>query len=123
MSPLHRPFAPVAPLLVALTMLLSQSGCNQPKNQAAVPVKRSGNEIMVAGQMFDIGTPVVLWTDPGGFDAYRTERRFAPWNEASYQATTRAATTQKSIDIKSPNRLDPRWKVLTPEELEIARGG
>jgi N-acetylmuramoyl-L-alanine amidase len=94
------------------------------KSAAAVPLKRSGNEIVVAGQFFDIGTPVVLWTDPGGFDAYRTERRFAPWDEASYRATTQAATTQpKAIDIKTPNRLDHRWKVLTPGELEIARGG
>jgi PBP4 family serine-type D-alanyl-D-alanine carboxypeptidase len=124
MSSIRRSFAPAALLFVAFTVLLLQTGCTQQKNQAAVPLKRSGNEIMVSGQLFDIGTPVVLWTDPGGFDAYRTERRFAPWDEASFEATTRAATTRpKEIQIKSPNRLDYRWKVLTPEELEIARGG
>jgi PBP4 family serine-type D-alanyl-D-alanine carboxypeptidase len=124
MSSLRRSSAPAALLFFVLGLLLLQPGCTpQQQNKAAVPLKRSGNEIMVAGQMFDIGTPVVLWTDPGGFDAYRTERRFAPWDQASFQATTRAATTQRSVDIKSPNRLDHRWKVLTPEELEVARGG
>jgi PBP4 family serine-type D-alanyl-D-alanine carboxypeptidase len=127
MSQLRRCYVSATLLVVAFALLVLQSGCTQQQHQksqaAAVPLKRSGNEIMVCGQMFDIGTPVVLWTDPGGFDAYRTERRFAPWDEASFQATTRAATTQKSVDIKTPNRLDHRYKVLTPEELEIARGG
>ncbi len=33
---------------------------------------------MVCGRMFHTGTRVVLWTDPGGYDAYRVECRFAP---------------------------------------------
>src|SRR3954471_6719869 len=28
--------------------------------------------IVVAGQPFDVGRPVVLWKDPQGFDAYQT---------------------------------------------------
>src|SRR5438094_626244 len=40
---------------------------------------RAGDEIMVCGQLFHTGAPVVLWTDPGGYDAYRTERRFSSW--------------------------------------------
>ncbi len=75
-------------------------GCtSHSKNRAARPLPRQGTEIIVCGQPFDIGTPVVLWTDPGGYDAYRVERRFAPWEEASY-----AATTQKVKDIDSPAR-------------------
>ncbi len=38
-------------------------------------LQRSGQEIVACGQFFDIGTPVVLWMDPGGYDAYRTELR------------------------------------------------
>lgn len=113
-------------LILVLFTCFALTGCankSQP-NAAAKPLKRSGNEIVVAGQFFDIGTPVVLWTDPGGYDAYRTERRFAPWSEASFEETVRAATTRpKEIQIKTPNRLDYRWKVLTPEELEITRAG
>ncbi len=38
---------------------------------------RHGDEIMVCGQLFRIGAPVKLWLDPGGYDAYRTDRRFS----------------------------------------------
>jgi hypothetical protein len=31
---------------------------------------RHGDEIVVAGQFVHTGTPVVLWMDPGGYDAY-----------------------------------------------------
>jgi N-acetylmuramoyl-L-alanine amidase len=40
-------------------------------NAAAVPVTsaaRPGDEIVVCGQRFHIGAPVVLWTDKGGYD-------------------------------------------------------
>ncbi len=42
------------------------------------PLVRAGDEIVVCGQLFHTGTPVVLWTDPGGYDAYRAECRFIP---------------------------------------------
>jgi N-acetylmuramoyl-L-alanine amidase len=31
---------------------------------------RAGSAILVAGQPFDVGRPVVLWSDPEGFDGY-----------------------------------------------------
>jgi len=42
------------------------------------PLARSGDEIVVCGQLFHTGAPVVLWTDPGGYDAYRTHCKFTP---------------------------------------------
>jgi N-acetyl-anhydromuramyl-L-alanine amidase AmpD len=39
---------------------------------------RAGDEIVVCGQLFHTGTPVVLWTDPGGYDAYRAHCHFNP---------------------------------------------
>src|SRR5262245_57169589 len=48
-------------------------------------LERLGDEIMICGQLFHTGAPVVLWTDPGGYDAYRTERRFVPWEKASFE--------------------------------------
>jgi N-acetyl-anhydromuramyl-L-alanine amidase AmpD len=39
---------------------------------------RAGDEIMVCGRRFHTGAPVVLWTDPDGYDAYRVSRRFSP---------------------------------------------
>ena len=107
----------VVVILAALSSLMA--GCVHSKNRAARPLPRNGTEIIVCGQPFDIGTHVVLWTDPGGYDAYRTERRFAPWDEASY-----AATTQKVKDITSPARYGMRFaKSMTPEEIEKARAG
>ena len=39
---------------------------------------RRGDEIMVCGQLYHTTTPVVLWCDPGGYDAYLPGPRFAP---------------------------------------------
>jgi len=36
-----------------------------------------GDEIVVAGQRFKTGTPVVLWTDPGSYDAYLRDYHFS----------------------------------------------
>ncbi len=41
-------------------------------------LRRCGDEIVVAGQFFHTGAPVVLWMDPGGYDAYRCRRHFEP---------------------------------------------
>ena len=37
---------------------------------------RAGEAIVLCGLRHDIGTPVVLWDDPGGYDAYRTDLHF-----------------------------------------------
>src|SRR5215212_10287996 len=79
---------------------------------------RRGDEIMVCGQLFHTGARVVLWTDPGGYDAYRTERRFVPMTQASY-----AATTRPTKDIDSPNRYGLRQSVLSTQQAEQVRGG
>lgn len=104
------------------------TGCavSKPKQAAVKPgtrLERQGDEIMVAGQLFHTGAPVVLWTDPGGYDAYRTERRFSPIEQSSFEATTRAATTQRSIGVDSPNRYGMRRSVLTTQQAEEVRGG
>ncbi|MBI5863976.1 MAG: N-acetylmuramoyl-L-alanine amidase [Planctomycetes bacterium] len=39
-------------------------------------LQRTGDEIVVCGQLYHIGTPVRLWLDLGGYDAYRLEKRF-----------------------------------------------
>jgi N-acetylmuramoyl-L-alanine amidase len=97
----------------SVTLLL---GCSATRPGAIVP--RSGDEIMVCGQLFHTGTPVVLWTDPGGYDAYRVERRFVPYDHSSW-----AATTQDTATIHTPNRYGIRDAVLTPQQIEQVRGG
>jgi N-acetyl-anhydromuramyl-L-alanine amidase AmpD len=82
------------------------------------PLKRSGDEIMVCGQLFHTTTPVVLWTDPGGYDAYRVERRFAPFEKSDW------ATSHKEVqELGKPNRYGLRADKLSPVQIEEVRGG
>lgn len=80
--------------------------------------RRQGDEIMIAGRLFHTGAPVVLWTDPGGYDGYRIEKRFAPWTESSWESMAKAGKT-----FDSPNRYGTRAAKLAPDELERIRGG
>ncbi|MCB1118551.1 MAG: N-acetylmuramoyl-L-alanine amidase [Chlamydiia bacterium] len=82
------------------------------------PLKRTGDEIMVAGQLFHTETPVILWTDPGGYDGYRVERRFVSYDHSSWE------TSQKeNKELKTPNRFGLRNDGLTPIQQEAVRGG
>lgn len=81
-------------------------------------VPRKGDEIMVAGRLIHTGTPVVLWTDPGGYDAYRVERRFSPFEEADWDKSKAAVKA-----LTTPNRYGLRKEGLAPEQLEQVRGG
>lgn len=73
---------------------------------------------MVAGQLFHAGTPVVLWIDPGGYDAYRVERRFAPMTKSDWNASR-----QENPELTTPNRYGLRRSVLSELEAEDLRGG
>lgn len=84
-------------------------------------VRRHGDEIVIAGRMFRTGAPVVLWTDPGGYDAYRVERRFVPWEDAGWEKTHAAG-------VNEPSRYGVRFhreraQRYTPEQFEAIRGG
>jgi N-acetylmuramoyl-L-alanine amidase len=103
---------------------LTLTGCThtpKPKstpNQVGQKLERKGDEIVIAGQLFHTGAPVVLWTDPGGYDAYRTERRFAPWATAAFEATAAEAAENKRLKkngtiVDSPNRYGIRFAPST----------
>src|SRR5207247_6077418 len=59
----------------------------------------------------------VTWMDPGGYDAYRTERRFAPWDQADF-----ATTSREVPEITSPNRYGIRQSQIDNETFERIRG-
>jgi hypothetical protein len=104
-------------LLVCLGLLLLVPACTAPR--PGTRLERRGDEIVIAGQLFHTNTPVVLWTDPGGYDAYRVEKRFAPYDESTWDAMT---TANKAPD--SPNRYNLRFaKSLHADDLERLRGG
>lgn len=95
--------------------------------------KRHGDEIVVCGQFYRIGTPVKLWMDPGGYDAYRTDRRFAPFDQRKWQSTVEAMKAGKIDWVSSPQELNPdRYGLryanqaedhFSPEQLETVHGG
>jgi len=98
-------------------LLMFANGCAlAPKVGSFVP--RKGDEMVVAGKYVHTGTPIVLWTDPGGYDAYRVERRFSALDEADW-----TSTHEKVTDLGTPNRFNMRKSGLTPEEIERVRGG
>jgi N-acetyl-anhydromuramyl-L-alanine amidase AmpD len=93
------------------------SGCKTaPRPGTFAP--RRGDEIVVAGQFVHTGARVVLWMDPGGYDAYRVERRFSLLDKADWETSH---TEVKDLDM--PNRYNLRRHGLTDEEIERVRGG
>ncbi|EEF61699.1 N-acetylmuramoyl-L-alanine amidase [Pedosphaera parvula] len=106
-----------APLLMLAASLALATGCKTAPTPGAM-APRANDEIMVAGQRFHTGTKVVLWTDPGGYDAYRVERRFAPLEKSGWEASH-----EEVKELQSPNRYNTRRGTLTPEQIEEVRGG
>lgn len=101
-------------LLIAWCGVWSLVGCAARPGDAAPA--RVGDEIVVAGHFFHTGTPVVLWMDPGGYDAYRVEKRFAPRGGHDWSAS------QGTID--SPNRYGTRFeKSMSDAEFQRHRHG
>ena len=64
-----------ARLAFGLTVSFAAACSGLPSDDASL---RRGDEIVIAGRFVRIGVPVVLWSDPGGYDAYRTTRFFDP---------------------------------------------
>jgi N-acetylmuramoyl-L-alanine amidase len=116
------PRRPIVAALVAallpVVMALSAEEAAGKKARVGQQNSRSGDEIMACGQLFHTTAPVVLWVDPGGYDAYRVERRFSALDKASWEESAKAS---KYLD--TPNRYGIRKSVLTPEQLEQVRGG
>jgi len=77
---------------IAYLLLLSGviTGCST-SPLSGDPVPRTGDEIVIAGQFIHSQTPVTLWTDPGGYDAYRLHRHFDPDRIAPRDAPERTA--------------------------------
>lgn len=86
-------------------------------------LQRQGDEIVIAGQYFHTGAPVVLWTDPGGYDAYRVERRFVPLDQADWSKTEQVWKAEKPKADVTPNRYGTRFAGLSDQEKEQVRGG
>src|SRR5436190_19786877 len=101
---------------LAVVAGIALGGC---ATKPGVIASRKGDEMVVAGQLIHTGTRVVLWMDPGGYDAYRVERRFAAFDKSSWETSHVAVA-----ELKTPNRYGLRKDAgLTPEQIEQVRGG
>ncbi|MDG3003479.1 N-acetylmuramoyl-L-alanine amidase [Paludisphaera mucosa] len=70
---------------------------------------RQGDEIVVCGQLYHTTTPVVLWTDPGGYDAYRVAPHFS--------------APDKAKSTLPPTRFGVRKNGLSEAELARVQAG
>ncbi len=102
-------------LAIASTLILA-IGCghDETRLRPGDRVERRGDEIVVCGQLFHTGTRVVLWTDPGGYDAYRPEPRFPtemnPKDLAAWKFKPTLSPTRDSVDESARKRiLDNGW--------------
>ena len=85
-------------VLTTVTAAIFSTGCaTSPRVGSFAP--RAGDEIIIAGKYVHTGTPVVLWTDPGGYDAYRVERRFAPLDKSDWKTSS-----EEVKGLTTPNR-------------------
>lgn len=104
------------PLVLFLCLGFIGAGCKTYRPGVLAP--RAGDEIMVAGRLVHTGARVVLWTDPGGYDAYRVERRFSPFDQSNWE------TSSKEVKyLTTPNRYNLRQAGLSAAEIERVRGG
>ena len=142
-----RQFQSLAILIVSCALCVLLTSC-RPSRESVTPLKpelkpslqpalglqkRFGDEIMVCGELFRIGTPVVLFTDQGGYDAYRVETRFTPYADSNWTSTTRAMSEGKIEWVSgnqqyAPTRFGLRHGAAAtqkyePDQLEQIRGG
>ncbi len=70
---------PLLLLALVLGLTAALTACRSSKSKALpdeLEPKALGQSIVIAGESVHVGTPVVLWTDPGGYDAYKTTLHF-----------------------------------------------
>jgi N-acetyl-anhydromuramyl-L-alanine amidase AmpD len=103
----------LVPLLVSFHLA---ARADEPKPRVGERLPRQGDEIVVCGQLFHTTTKVVLWTDPGGFDAYRVEPRFGPINPKPTPA-------EKEKGAGWNSHYDTRARGLSKEDLDQVRIG
>jgi N-acetyl-anhydromuramyl-L-alanine amidase AmpD len=109
-------------LLLCAAALLAVGACVDPRatreRRVGERLERLGEEIVVAGQFFHVGAPVVLWLDAEGYDAYR------PWPHfASPHATAPGEAEEPQRARYGARRLAPGGGAQDEEAARRARNG
>lgn len=118
---MHRP-VPVLAAALALAACRGPQSAHPAAAPASTPqpgdrLERRGDEIAVCGQLFHTGTRVVLWNDPGGYDAYRLEPRFS---DAAREETAgaRYGTWRRNLPSGVADRVRKRgWTLADLQEV------
>lgn len=106
-------------VLLVCVAWLAWAGCAGSRmGKPGKPLVRSGDEIVICGQFFHTGTRVVTWMDPGGYDAYRVERRFGSVTNSDWRVI---ASGPEALD--TPNRYGLRMVGMDDATRERVRGG
>ena len=79
-----------------------------PYARPGTPLPRLGDEIVVCGQLFHTGAPVVLWMDAGGYDAYRAECEFTPDRQTPSKPVSDSPTRYSSFRQHVPEEVAER---------------
>lgn len=123
MPPLRPLHSIVVGFLLVLSLAVLIGGCRTTEGFGQVDASsRRGQEIVVAGRYFDIGTPVVLWSDPGGLDAYSEVPAFeaAPTGPDGLPIRKRRYGDRGNLPVDVETRV--RNEGWTPETLaKVAR--
>lgn len=105
-----------------MVLCLMLGACaGQPTPQPGRPLTRTGDEIMVAGQLIHTGAPVVLWLDPDGYDAYRVDRRFVPQDQAGWDASRQTLDSPNRYGWRAPIEPVPADQPREPWTLDALR--
>jgi len=97
---------------IPVLLLACQSGAPRPGDR----LPRRGDEIVVCGQLFHTGARVVLWTDPGGYDAYRAHAHRNEQTEQPRRFGTYRRNLPPAVDARVHERgwtLEDLQRVVT----------
>ena len=104
-------------LLIVTTYLIS--GC---ANTIGKETKLHGDEIVVAGRFFRTGTRVVTWLEHEGYDANRTDARFEPFAQSSWEHLQARLSTPNRYNIRTEG-FRASIPPLSDQQIEMIRHG
>jgi N-acetyl-anhydromuramyl-L-alanine amidase AmpD len=84
-------------ITVVATFLIAMTGRSQAPN---APASQTGDEIVVCGQRFHTGTPVVIWTTKGGYDFHYSKAPGSPGERKPHRVRTSPLTDAQIAQIR-----------------------
>ncbi|WP_435018009.1 N-acetylmuramoyl-L-alanine amidase [Tundrisphaera sp. TA3] len=102
---------------LGLCLLLAAASSSAQEPKPGDPAPRRGDEMIVCGRLIHTTTPIVTWLDPGGYDAYRVDRRVVVAEES---AAEKAKAKAEPSGLPA-TRFGLRKAGLSAEQVEKAQ--